>query len=110
MSCDAYPIILWILAYGGRMSKTIAMVVTRLVSELGGLKSDEERERAFAGARAILGMGDASPSSPPNSTTGASAKPGHDGGTVSGVSSLGATWIKRSALTAEMIEQHFDIE
>src|SRR2546423_61713 len=38
------------------MSKNIAAVVSKMVTELGALKSDEERERAFAGARAVLGM------------------------------------------------------
>jgi hypothetical protein len=89
------------------MSKTIAAVVTKMVGDLSGLKTDEERERAFAGARAVLGM--AATAAPPASGSG-HAGPSNGGDNFPGVSNAGAAWIKRNGLVSEYLDQYFHIE
>src|SRR5262249_37170633 len=92
------------------MSKTIAAVVTKMVGDLSGLKSDEERERAFAGARAVLGMAAASTPPAPDPRPPDPSKPLPGGGSFPGVSSAGAGWIKRNGLVSEDLDQYFHIE
>src|SRR5438105_11696583 len=92
------------------MSKSIAAVVSKMVNDLSGLKSDDERERAFAGARAVLGMGNVtSLSSAVHDPSGASSL-AQDGTKIEGISSAGAAWIKRAGLTKEAIDEYFHIE
>ena len=93
------------------MSKNIAAVVTKMVNELGGLKSDEERERAFAGARAVLGMaGAATPASSAVVRQSAPESSSHDGATIDGIAGPGMTWVKRSGLSQGDIEKYFHID
>ncbi|MGD9689481.1 MAG: hypothetical protein AB7K52_07255 [Phycisphaerales bacterium] len=92
------------------MSKNIAAVVTKMVNELEGLKSDEERERAFAGARAVLGMAGAIPASSAVGGQSASESSSHDGAAIDGIASHGMTWVKRSGLSQGDIEKYFHID
>lgn len=86
------------------MSKTIAAVVTKMVSELEGLKTDEERERAFAGARAVLGMGGALPANQ------GGTPPTVDGAAIAGISSAGMAWLRRAGLTKDKVEEYLHID
>ncbi len=95
--------------YGAHMSKAIAAVVTKMVGELSGLKSDEERERAFAGARAVLGMTASwTPASDPLQKE--PSKTPLEGANFPGVSSAGTAWIKRNGLVSDALEQYFHVE
>lgn len=92
------------------MSTTIAAVVSKMVDELSSLKTDEERERAFAAARAVLGM-EPRPILPEPSPGGDDqAKSLLGGDTLTGVSNAGAAWIKRHGLTRHEVEEYFHIE
>jgi len=92
------------------MSTNIAAVVAKMVNELEGLKSDEERERAFAGARAVLGMAAATPASAAVGGQSASKSSAHDGATIDGISNPSMTWVKRSGLSQADIETYFHVE
>lgn len=88
------------------MSKSIATVVSKIVGDLESLKDDEERERAFTAARAVLGMTNAS-SDPSGSDE---QVPEGKGAKVNGISNAGTAWIKRSGLIKDSIDEYFDIE
>ncbi|WP_254513742.1 hypothetical protein [Anatilimnocola floriformis] len=90
------------------MSKGIATVVTKIVAELESLNNDDERERAIAGARAILGMNPGnSPGAPRDSSATAS---GDNAESLEGISSAGLAWIKRNHITGDSLQQHFHVE
>jgi len=92
------------------MSTTIAAVVTKMVTELAQLKSDEERDRAFAAARAVFGMAGPGPAAPTGEgRDDASARTKTDG-QVAGVSAPGATWIKKHGLASDKVEEHFHVD
>ena len=91
------------------MSKTIAAVVTKMVSELENLQTDEERERAFAGARAVLGMTN-EPYQPAVARAQSGVASPADEGTKLGVlSTAGADWIRRYSLKEDKIDEHLQI-
>src|SRR5215471_5078536 len=92
------------------MSKCIAAVVSKMVSELEGLKSDEERERAFAGARAVLGMPNLTNRPQAGRGQGGSESPEVEGAELDGISSAGMAWIKRNGLKKETIDEFFHVE
>ena len=92
------------------MSKTIASVVTKMVSDLVGLKNDEERERAFAGARGVLGMAGAAPPASSGKSPGDAAAVMPDGGKIAGISTAGTTWINRHGLIRSQVEEYFHVE
>lgn len=93
------------------MSKSIAAVVGKMVAELESLNSDEERERAFAGARAVLGMvGQSGAAGATAKAEHNAAAPWQDGSAVQGISSAGARWIKRFGIADDRIKEVFHVE
>jgi hypothetical protein len=71
------------------MSKSIAAVVSKMVGDLASLKDDEERERAFAGARAVLGMTSSMNAPPDTDSQTHEQPPGAQGAKVDGISGAG---------------------
>jgi len=92
------------------MSKSIAAVVSKMVGDLASLKDDEERERAFAGSRAVLGMTSSMNAPPDTDSQTHEQPPGAQGAKVDGISGAGSAWLRRRGLSKESIDEYFHIE